>query len=113
MSENLHRLMETSHTIINTAAGGTAPIASAVPGQRSSVYAMIITAAGAVTVTVQDTGGGALSEPFAFGTNGGAVTLDIKTNGDPWFQSAVGLGLQFGISAAVQVSSDIYWLQTP
>jgi len=98
VSENLHRLMETNHFIQNSAAGGTVVIAPA--------------AAGAVTVTVQDTSGAAISEPFAFGTNGGAVTLDVKVNGDPWFNSAVGLGLQFSISAAVQVSGDVYWLQT-
>jgi|SRR5215469_3674861 len=113
MSENLHRIFETNHFIQNSAAGGTVVIAAASPGNRSSIYAMILTAAAAVTVTVQDTGGGALSQPFAFGTNGGAVTLDIKVNGDPWFQSGIGLGLQFSISAAVQVSADVYWMQSP
>jgi hypothetical protein len=112
MSENLHRLMETNHFIQNSAAGGTVTIAPAAAGLRSNIYAMILTAAGAVTVTVQDTSGAAISEPFAFGTNGGAVTLDVKVNGDPWFNTGIGLGLQFSISAAVQVSGDVYWLQT-
>ena len=113
MSENLHRIMETAHVIINTAAGGTIPVVAAVPGNRVSIYRMIITSSGAVTVTIQDTSGGALSEPFAFGTNGGAVTVDIQPNGDPWWQSALGLGIQLSASAAVQVSSDIYFLVTP
>jgi hypothetical protein len=105
--------METQHFIQNSAAGGTVVIAVAVPGLRSNVYAMILTAAGAVTATLQDTSGAAISEPFAFGTNGGAVTIDVKVNGDPWFNTGIGLGLQLAISAAVQVSGDIYWMQTP
>jgi hypothetical protein len=113
MSENLHRLMETSHAIINTAAGGTIAVVPATPGNRVSIYRMIITSSGAVTVTIQDTSGGALSEPFAFGTNGGAVTVDIQPNGDPWWQSGLGLGIQLLASAPVQVSSDIYYLVTP
>jgi hypothetical protein len=113
MSENLHRLFETSHAIINSAAGGVLPIVAAAPQVRASIYAMILTTSGAVTVTVQDTNAVALSQPFAFGTNGGAVTVDIKVNGDPWWQSALGVGLQLNASGAVQVSADIYYLVTP
>jgi hypothetical protein len=113
MSENLHRLFETNHTIINSSAGGVLPVAAALANNRSSIYALILTTPSAVTVTVQDTASVALSQPFAFGANGGAVTVDIKTNGDPWWQSALGVGLQLFASAAVQVSADVYWLQTP
>lgn len=113
MSENLHRMIETQHTIVSSAAGGTLAITGAVAGLRSSIYRMILTSSGAVTVTVQDTNAVALSAPFAFGTNGGAVILDIQVNGDAWFQSGYGVGLQFNASAAVQVSADVYWMQTP
>jgi hypothetical protein len=113
MSENLHRVSELQHTIINSAAGGTLPIAAAVANQRAGIYRIILTTAAAVTVTIQDTGSNALSEPFAFGVNGGSVVLDISSNGDPWWQSGTGLGLQLNASAAVQVSGDIWWLQGP
>jgi hypothetical protein len=113
MSENLHRVMENQHTIINSAAGGTLPVVPAVAAQRVGIYRMILTVPSAVTVTIQDTASTPLSEPFAFGASGGTVVLDIPINGDMWFQSGLGLGVQLAVSAAVQVSADIYWLQGP
>lgn len=113
MSENLHRVPECAHVIVNSAAGGTLAVVAAVANQRAGIYRMILTVAAAVTVTIQDTGSNALSEPFAFGANGGSIVLDTPINGDPWWQSNTGLGLQLNASAAVQVSSDIWYLQGP
>lgn len=113
MSENLHRVPECAHVIINTAAGGTIPVVAAVANQRAGIYRMILTVATTVTVTIQDTGSNALSEPFAFGASGGSIVLDTPVNGDPWWQSSTGLGLQLNASAAVQVSADIWYLQGP
>lgn len=113
MSENLHRVPECAHQIINSAAGGTLAIVAAVASQRVGVYRLVLVVPAAVTVTFQDTAGGALSAPYAFGTTGGSLTLDTPVNGDPWYQSGVGLGLQLLVSAAVQVSADVYTLQGP
>ena len=113
MSENLHRFMENNHSIINTAAGGTVVFAPAVAQQRVGVYRLLLITNAAVTVTFQDTSGAALSAPYTFGTNGGSITLDIPINGDMWWLSSLGLGMQLVISAAVQVSADVYWMQGP
>lgn len=110
----LHRSEECAHAIINSAAGGTLPIVSGVAGQLARIYRMILTTNAAVTVTVQDTGPNALSQPFAFGTNGGSITVDTPVNGDAWWQAtALGLGLQLNASAAVQVSADVWYMITP
>ena len=99
---------ETVHTIVS---GSASPLAvtSGVTGQRQAIYKMILTTAGAVTVTIQDTTGVALSQGFAFGTNGGSITIDIPINNEPWFGPTVaGRGLQLGLSAAVTVSADVW-----
>lgn len=110
----LHRQSECAHSIVNSAAGGTLPIATGVAGQLARIYRMILTTNGAVTVTIQDTGPNALSQPFTFGASGGSITVDIPINGDPWWQAtAAGLGLQFNASAAVQVSADVWYMISP
>lgn len=109
----LRYLSDAAHVIVNSAAGGTLPIVAAVAGVRSNLYRLILTVPAAVTVTLQDTSGAALSQPFAFGTSGGSITLDVPINGDPWWTAPLGRGLQFNASAAVQVSADVWYLQTP
>jgi hypothetical protein len=110
MGTPLHTRPELSHSIVNSAAGGTLAIAAAVAGQRAAIYRIVLSANGATVLTFQDTAGTALSAPYSFAA-GGSLTLDTQVNGDPWFQSGAGLGLQLNSSAAVQVSGDIYWLQ--
>lgn len=110
---SLRSISECSHVIINSAAGGTLAAVAAVSGQRVGIYRMILTVATTVTVTVQDTANAALSQPFAFGSSGGSITLDTPINWDPWWTSALGLGIQLNASVAVQVSADIWWLQGP
>jgi hypothetical protein len=113
MSENLHRVSECSHVIVGSAAGGTLAVVAAVAGQRAGIYRMILTTPSTVTVTIQDTGSNPLSQAFAFGASGGSIALDTPVNGDPWWQSNAGLGLQLNLSAAVQVSADFWFLQGP
>jgi hypothetical protein len=113
MSENLHVVAECKHVIINSAAGGTLAVVAAVANQRVGIYKIVLVVATAITLTFQDTAGGALSAPYVFGANGGSITLDTQMNGDPWYQSGVGLGIQLLTSVAVQVSADIYFLQGP
>ena len=110
---SLRTFSETSHAIIsNGGASGTTAIVAASGTTRCSIYKMILTTAGAVSVTIQDTTAVALSQVFAFGANGGSITIDIPINNEPWFGPTVaGRGLQFNISAAVQVSADVWYLQ--
>jgi hypothetical protein len=108
---SLRTVSECQHVIVNSAAGGTLAIVAAVAGQGVNVYRMILTTATTVTVTLQDTSGNALSQPFAFGANGGAVTIDDPMNGDPWWSSVTGRGIQFNASTNVQVSADVWFIQ--
>jgi len=87
------------------------PVASVPAGQRIGVYALLVTVSAAVTVTVQDSGGGALSQAFQLAANG-SIALDVNANGDPWFQAGPGMGLQLALSASATVGFDVYWLPT-
>lgn len=107
----LRSISECAHAIIGTAAGGTVPVVPAVSAESVNLYRMLLTVTAAVSVTIQDTSGNNLSEVFTFPTNGGAIVLDTQINGDPWFSSAVGLGMQLFVSAAVEVNADIWYLQ--
>jgi hypothetical protein len=113
MSVGLHTTSECAHAIVNSAAGGALATVPAVSGTRVGIYRMILTTPAATIVTIQDTTGAALSAPFAFGASGGSITLDTPINGDPWWVSPNGRGIQINSSAAVQVSSDVYYIQGP
>ena len=108
---SLRPIPECQHVIVNSAAGGTLAAVVAVANQGVGIYRMILTVPSAVIVTVQDTSGNALSQPFAFGSSGGSVTIDTPINGDPWWNSVVGRGIQLNASTTVQVSADIWYLQ--
>jgi hypothetical protein len=113
MAVGLHQLAETAHAIVSSAAGGTLPVVSALANNRSAIYKLILVTSGAVTVTIQDTNSVALSAPYAFGTSGGTLVVDTQINGDPWWITGIGAGLQLNASAAVNVAADIYYLQRP
>jgi hypothetical protein len=113
MAVGLHQLPETAHAIVSSAAGGVLAVAPALAGSRSSIYKLILVTSGAVTVTIQDTASTNLSAPYAFGASGGTLVVDTQINGDPWWQTGIGLGLQLNASAAVNVAADIYYLQRP
>ena len=108
---SLRSTPECQHVIVNSSAGGTLAVVAAVSGLSVAIYRMILTVATTDTVTVQDTSGGTLSQPFAFGASGGSITLDTPINGDPWWVSATNLGIQLNSTAMVQVSADIWYLQ--
>ena len=97
-----------NHAFGNTT-GTSVPLVSAIAGQRAGIYALLITVSAAATVTVQDTTGAALSQGFQLPANG-SIALDVTANGDPWFQSQAGRGLQLALSASATVGYDVYWL---
>src|SRR5208283_1187704 len=108
---SLRPIPECQHFIVNSAAGGTLAVVAAVANQGVGIYRMILTVPSTITVTIQDTSGAALSQPFAFGASGGSITLDTPINLDPWWVSSVGKGIQLNASTSVQVSADIWYLQ--
>ena len=102
---------ECLHAIV---AGSASPLAavSAVANHRVSVYRIAITVAAAVNVTVQDTAAAALSSAFQFvGASPQPVIIGDPNNGDPLWQTGVGLGIQIALSGAVQTNLDIWYTQ--
>jgi hypothetical protein len=113
MALPLHPIPENLHALLSVAAATTTIVITAVVGKRAGIYRMILTCAAAQTLVIQDTASGVLSQTFQFGANGGSITLDIPINGDPWWNSALGLGIQFVTTTAAQTSADIWYMQGP
>lgn len=100
----------TSPAALVNAAGGAAPAVPA--GQRAGIFRVLITLSVAGSITIQDTTGAALSQTFNLAANG-SVVLDMPDNGDPWWQSAQGLGLQIAFTgASANLGWDVYWYPT-
>ena len=99
--------------IFGSGATATVALIAAVPLMRITVHRMILTIGSpGVTVTIQDTTGAALSQPFAMAANA-AMILDTPTNFDPWWQTLVGRGMQIGQSGTTAIGWDLYYLQGP
>ena len=84
---------------------------AAVAGQRVGIYRLVLQAAGASVVTIQDTAGGVLSATYTF-TTSAFMILDTPINSDPWWQSGNGLGIQLVVTGAAVVA-DIWYMQGP
>jgi len=90
----------------------TIPLVTGVTGQIVSIYAIIVTVTAAIQITVDGTVTGDLSQDFNLGANG-SIVLDRQINGDPWWQGAVGEGIQLTQTGTpTNVGVDIYYLQT-
>lgn len=99
---------ECSHAF-NNASTATIPVVPAAPGQSLSLYRAVITANVSTNVTFQDSSGAALSETFPVGGIR-EVILNTQSNGDPWFSTAIGKGIQLAQSAAANIGFDV-WTQ--
>jgi hypothetical protein len=109
---SLRTSAECAH-VFGSASTGTIALVAAVAVKRVYVYRMILTlATPAVTITLQDTASAAMSQPFQL-LAGGSVTLDTPINGDPWWQSGAGLGVQLGQSGTTVIGYDVWYLQAP
>jgi hypothetical protein len=113
MSIALHPIPENLHALLSVASATTTVVIAAVAQKRAGIYRMILTVAGAQTIVIQDTASTVLSQTFQFGANGGSITLDIPINGDPWWNSGIGLGIQFVTSTAAQTSADVWYMVGP
>jgi hypothetical protein len=99
--------------VFGSAATATIALVPAVARQRVSVHRMILTlGATAVTITIQDTSPAALSQAIQMAANG-AIILDLSWDGEPWFTTAPGLGLQLAQSGTTNIGFDIWYRQGP
>ena len=91
-------------------AGATQSVVPVVAGQRVNGYAAIITVSASTSnVSIADSGGTNLSQAF----QATGITVDRQQNGDPWWTTGIGLGLQLKQSGSATVGYDIYYLQGP
>jgi len=113
---------ETTHLKGSGTVATVAVLAASAVGafQFIHIFMMIFTVSAAGVVTMQDTAGNALSQPFQLGANSG-LTIDIPFTTEPWFSTrdntsppTPGVGLQFlqGTSANT-IAWDIWYLATP
>jgi hypothetical protein len=101
---------ETNH-VFGTAATATIALVPAVARQRVAVYRMMLTLGSpAVTVTLQDTSSAALSQAMQIVANG-AIILDISWDGEPWWMTGLGLGLQLAQSGTTSIGYDVWYRQ--
>jgi hypothetical protein len=108
---SLRTRSECQHVVAN-AATATIALVTGVPGQIVSIYRIVITiGTPAVQVTIDGTVSGDLSQDFNLGVNG-SIVLDTPINGDPWWQGAVGEGIQLTQTGTTPIGVDLYFLQT-
>lgn len=84
---------------VNKSAASTTDLVAAVTGQKTRVYGLRLSVAGAVIVSVLD--GATVLEVFNFAGAGGLVVLDLRQQ--PYYVTTVSLALRLTLSAAVQV----------
>lgn len=80
----------------------------AVAGQSVKLMRMVLTVAGATTLTIKDSAGTVLTGPMSVVTG---VPLVLAFDGIPWVSTAAGYGLTITSSAAVQVSGTMLYTQ--
>jgi len=82
----------------------TTTVIAGVVGQRVGIFRMVLQASGASTVQFQNTSdNSAISGTYTF-TAAEFLVLDTQINGDPWWLSKVGSGIQMVVGVAAVVA---------
>ncbi len=102
---------EMYHVIVNSSSN-TIALVAAQPNQRVGIFRVALVVGGATTITFQDTGGNALSGPYAMAANG-SITLDVSGNMDSWWNSNTGFGVQLSQNSGVAIGGDVWYIQGP
>lgn len=92
---------------INTAGAGQDNLIAASAGKVVTVYAIVLVAAGAVTVKFQDAGTD-LTGAMSLITG---IPLVLPYSGQPWFQGSPGNAFNINLGGAVQVSGWLLYTQ--
>lgn len=108
---SLRSIPECLHAFGN-AATATIAVVPATPGRKVAVYRMILTNAAAAGVTVQDTGANALSQQFQLPASNMPMVMETQNNGDPWFSTTAGVGIQLAQSGTVTIGFDMWYQLT-
>lgn len=108
---SLRTYSEPAHAFGN-ASTATVPLVAAIPGRTVGLHKLILTASAATNVTIQDSSGAALSQLIPL-TGSKALVLDENDNGDPFFTTATGLGIQIAQSGTANIGFDAYYTGGP
>jgi hypothetical protein len=94
--------------VFNKATGASHTAVAAKAGHKIKLYGLVLQAAAAVNVTVEDSGGTDLIGLLALtDTNGLKVVL--PSGGMPWAEVGEGLGLNILLSGAVQTGGAVVY----
>jgi len=100
--------MQRKHAAVSVASSGVNAVIAAVEGKEINVVNLVLHAAGAVTVTVEDTDGNDLTGAMTLGTS---VAFNSSVDPAGHFRTPVGKGIQLNLGGAVQVSGFITYLE--
>ena len=92
---------------INMGTASTVNAVALVASQKVRAYKLLLTAAGAQIVTIQD-GSTALTGPIQMSS---ANPLVLPMDGNPWFTTSAGNALNIAMTSAVNVSGAIWFTQ--
>ncbi len=95
---------------INASGNGNNTLIAGVPGARIVVILGDLIASGAVTVTMQSSGGTVLDGPFSPAANGGKIYPDTERG---HFATLTGEGLVLNLSGSVQVGGHLIYAVVP
>lgn len=109
---SLRTTSECLHAFGN-ASTATIAVLPATPSKRVCIYRMILTNAAAATVTLQDTSGSALSQTFQLPAGTVPTILETQNNGDPWWSTVAGLGIQLAQAGTVNIGYDFWYILNP
>lgn len=84
------------------AAGSAKAVVAAKEGYQVLLHGLHLQAAGAVTITIEDSAGTNLSEAMSMVANGD-LTLHMEPTGEPWAVTPDGTGLSILLGGAVGV----------
>ena len=95
--------------VFGSGATATIVLIPAVPGKRVLIQRMVVTlGSGNTNVTLQDTSGAAMSQPFQGAANE-LIIFNMQANGEPWWTTSPGLGFQIGQSGTVTIGYDVWY----
>lgn len=97
---------------VSAATAGNNTLVAAASGKRTKVLGLLLVAAGAVNVRLDDGPGGTpLTGLISLAAEGNGFVLPMALPGSHWLETSVNTALVLNLSAAVQVSGCIVYYQ--
>lgn len=102
--------MEVQRAAVSISTNGANVVVTAVTGKYTKIIGLVLIAAGDVDITIKESASGtALTGAMSTGVKGNGFVLP-PTNA-AWFETGVSQGINIALSAGVQVSGSILYVQ--